>query len=69
VTYRSLATGSATSYAVSTTGRVYAWGASLAGQVGNGLTGTVPAPVLVASGAASISSTANNVLISALRGT
>jgi alpha-tubulin suppressor-like RCC1 family protein len=64
VTYRSLATGSATSYAVSTTGKVYAWGASLVGQVGNGLTRTVMTSVPVASGATLISSTANNVLIS-----
>jgi len=34
------------------------------GQVGNGLTRTVTTPVPVASGAASISSTANNVVIS-----
>jgi alpha-tubulin suppressor-like RCC1 family protein len=63
VTYRSLATGSATSYAVSTTGKVYAWGVSRVGQIGDGLTRTVLTPVPVASGAGSISSTANNVVI------
>jgi len=64
VTYRSLATGAATSYAVSLTGRVYAWGASQAGQVGNGGTRTFMAPVPVASGAAMISSTAYDVVAS-----
>jgi alpha-tubulin suppressor-like RCC1 family protein len=63
VTYRSLATGSATSYAVSTTGAVYAWGASHVGQVGDGLTTTVRTPALVTLSATSISSTANNVVI------
>jgi len=63
VIYRSLATGSATSYAVSTTGQVYAWGVSFVGQVGNGLTDIARNPVLVASGATKISSTANNVAI------
>ena len=63
VTYKSLATGSATSYAVSTTGRVYAWGVSRVGQAGDGTTLTTLTPVRVASGATMISSTANNVVI------
>jgi alpha-tubulin suppressor-like RCC1 family protein len=67
VTYRSIATGSATSYAISAAGSVYAWGAGKLGQVGNGRTTTACHPVLVASGATAISATANNVVVS-LRG-
>ena len=69
VTYQRLATGSATSYAVSTAGNVHAWGVSHVGQVGNGRTRTAAASVLVASGARSISATANNVVISLRGGT
>jgi alpha-tubulin suppressor-like RCC1 family protein len=64
VTYQLLATGSATSYAISTTGKVYAWGVSHVGQAGTGQTRTVIQPVIVASDAATISATANNVVIS-----
>jgi hypothetical protein len=63
VTYQRLATGSATSYAVSSTGNVYAWGVSFEGQLGDGYLNTALTPVMIASGATAISSTANNVLI------
>jgi alpha-tubulin suppressor-like RCC1 family protein len=69
VVYRSLATGSATSYAISTTGRVYAWGVAHVGQVGDGHTRTAFTAVVVATGATSISATANNVVISVPRKT
>jgi alpha-tubulin suppressor-like RCC1 family protein len=64
VRYRTLATGGATSYAISRSGSVYAWGANTVGEVGNGSTKTVAVPVRVASRATSISATAANVLIS-----
>lgn len=51
VTYQSLATGSATSYAVSSNGSVYAWGVSYEGQLGDGYLGTALIPVRIASGA------------------
>lgn len=63
VTYKLLADGSATSYAVSTTGNVYAWGVSHVGQVGNGLLTAARLPVLITTGASMISSTANNVVV------
>lgn len=63
VTYQSLATGSATSYAVSSNGSVYAWGVSYEGQLGDGYLSLALTPVRIASGATAISSTANNVLI------
>ena len=59
----SLATGGSTSYAVSTAGDVYAWGASHLGQIGNGKTATKLVPVLVTSGATAVSATAGNVVI------
>jgi alpha-tubulin suppressor-like RCC1 family protein len=63
VTYRNVATGAITSYAVSTTGNVYAWGASPVGQVGDGTALTTLIPVRVASGATMISTTANDVAV------
>jgi len=64
VTYQSLASGSATSYAISTTGKVYAWGVGALGQVGDGSTDIAESPVMVATHGKLISATANNVLIS-----
>jgi alpha-tubulin suppressor-like RCC1 family protein len=64
VTYRTLATGGATSYAISTAGNVYAWGENNFGQVGDGTTTTAKKPVEVTSGATTISSTADNVVVS-----
>lgn len=67
MTYTRLAAGSATSYAISSAGNVYPRGVSHVGQAGTGRTRTVPAPVLVASGAALISAAANNVVVSVPR--
>lgn len=64
VTYQSLATGSATAYAISTSGDVYAWGVSHIGQLGNGGSQTVCTPVLIASHAVQISSTADDAVVS-----
>lgn len=64
VRYRLLATSGATSYAISTNGDVYAWGANLVGQVGNGGIRNARYPVRVASRATSISATAADVMIS-----
>jgi len=64
VRFRSLATGSATSYAISTTGDVYAWGASQFGQIGNGLAMNICQPARILTGTSHISATANNVAVS-----
>lgn len=66
VTYKTLASGGATSYAIDTNGNVWAWGQNSHGQVGDGkATKSVVKPVQVASGATKISSTAENVAIAA----
>jgi alpha-tubulin suppressor-like RCC1 family protein len=63
VTYQSLATSGATSYAISTTGEVYAWGASSHGQTGDGSRTPVLTPVKVDSDAIAISATAADVAV------
>jgi alpha-tubulin suppressor-like RCC1 family protein len=68
VTYEFLATGGDTSYAISTTGDVYAWGGNADGQVGDGTTVTASQPVRVASGAGLISATATDVVVGAQTG-
>jgi alpha-tubulin suppressor-like RCC1 family protein len=65
VTYQTLATGGSTSYAISTAGDVYAWGAGAFGQIGDGKTATAPQPVEVESGASLISSTSTDVVVNA----
>jgi alpha-tubulin suppressor-like RCC1 family protein len=62
VTYAILASGAGTSYAITTTGDVYAWGENDRGQVGNGTTTEQKTPVQVASMASFISSTAHDVV-------
>ena len=63
VTYQALATSGGTSYGISTTGDVYAWGGGKEGQIGNGTTESSFTPVKVSSGATGISATADDVLI------
>lgn len=64
VTYTAVATGGATSYAMSPGGYVWAWGYSGNGEVGNGQTTPIRRkPVKVASDATQISATARDVVI------
>jgi alpha-tubulin suppressor-like RCC1 family protein len=62
VIYKHLAAGGGTSYAITSTGDVYAWGAGFAGMIGNGQSVKVATPVMVESGASLISATAANVV-------
>jgi alpha-tubulin suppressor-like RCC1 family protein len=64
VTYKTLVSGGATSYAISTAGNVYAWGSNIMGQIGNGTLTNAQHPVEVASGATLISATAYDVEVS-----
>ncbi len=67
VRYRTVAAGGSTSYAVSTTGDVYAWGGNAFGQVGDGTRRTATTAVRVASGAGELSSTNFDVVKSPRR--
>jgi alpha-tubulin suppressor-like RCC1 family protein len=62
-TYVSVAAGATTSYAIGAGGRVFAWGNSDNGQLGDGQSGISLEPVWIASGGAAISATADNAVI------
>jgi alpha-tubulin suppressor-like RCC1 family protein len=62
-TYVSVATGATTSYAVGAAGRVFSWGNSYNGQLGDGHSGISLTPLWIASGGVGISATADNVVI------
>jgi alpha-tubulin suppressor-like RCC1 family protein len=65
VTYKALASGGNSSYAVSTTGHVYAWGGNYAGQLGDGSRTSSKTPVMVETQATSlISATSTEVAVS-----
>jgi alpha-tubulin suppressor-like RCC1 family protein len=64
VTYQTVAAGGQTSYAITTTGDVYAWGSGKYGQVGDGTTRTATNPIVVESGATLISATSNDAAVS-----
>jgi len=64
VTYSAVATGGATSYAISAGGALWAWGYSGNGEIGNGQTTPVRRnPVKVLSNVAQVSATARDVVI------
>jgi alpha-tubulin suppressor-like RCC1 family protein len=63
VSYAELASGGATSYGITSSGDVYAWGYNMEGEVGDGSTKTATSPVEVDTGASLISSTAGNVTV------
>jgi alpha-tubulin suppressor-like RCC1 family protein len=62
--FRKIATSGATSYGITKEGKLYAWGDNMLGSVGDGTNTNVPAPVLITSGADTISGTAYDVAIS-----
>jgi alpha-tubulin suppressor-like RCC1 family protein len=66
VTYQAVASGGDTSYGVSATGQVYAWGAGKFGAVGDGTKHIARIPVRVESGATTLISATSNVVAVAL---
>jgi alpha-tubulin suppressor-like RCC1 family protein len=60
VTYATLATGGATSYAVDTRGNVWAWGEGKFGELGNGTERNSLVPVETIHAASTVSTTASN---------
>lgn len=65
VTYKTLATGGATGYAIDTGGNLWAWGAGGTGELGNGRAGDSLIPVKVVTGAAMVSATAGDAVAAA----
>ncbi|MGH3160046.1 MAG: RCC1 domain-containing protein [Streptosporangiaceae bacterium] len=63
VSYADLATGGATSYAITANGKLYAWGYNGQGEIGNGTKRNATQPVLVNIEATLISATAGNVSV------
>jgi alpha-tubulin suppressor-like RCC1 family protein len=62
MTFVHLATGAFSSYGVTASGDVFAWGGNMVGQIGDGTTSIQPTPVRVETGVHQISSTALDVV-------
>jgi alpha-tubulin suppressor-like RCC1 family protein len=63
VTFVRLATGTCTSYGLTSSGSVYSWGCGGDGEIGNGGWDAQPRPVKLTAKGHFISSTAENVVV------
>ena len=63
VTYATVASGGATSYAIATNGAVWAWGDGAQGQLGDGKQTNSLSPIDVMPGTSLISTTADDVVV------